>query len=158
MLKGILLDTIFFIRLLDKTDKLHENSKGYFKFFLQNEFELMISTISIAEYCIGGNVDELPINKLQIVPFNFEHLLKTAEFAKVVFRNRKNLNLKERNIIPNDTKLFAQADIQKNVEFYLSSDTESFKIYKFLQQHIPPRFQFIDLNVSYSQTFGILDL
>jgi|GEM_PF-2513031 len=32
-------------------------------------------------------------------------------------------------IIPNDTKLFSQADVEPNIKYYLSSDTESYKIY-----------------------------
>lgn len=154
--KGVFIDTSFFIRLLDKTERLHENAKGYYKYFLEHDFEMMVSTIAIAEYCVGGNVHELPLRNLQIVPFNVDHAKRTGEFAKIAFQNRKSLNLKERNIIPNDTKLFAQADTEKAVEFYLSSDTESLKIYKLLAQHTNPRFQFIDLNVPHTQTFGIL--
>lgn len=155
---AVLLDTSFFLRFLNDSDPLFKNADGYFRYFLQEEITMMISTISIAEYCVGGDVHELPLKNLQIVPFNLDHSKRTGEFAKIVFQNRKNLNLKERNIIPNDTKLFAQADTEKAVEFYLSSDAESFKIYKLLQQHTPPKFQFIDLNVPYSQTFGILEL
>ncbi|HOW31147.1 MAG TPA: hypothetical protein PLP88_06245, partial [Bacteroidales bacterium] len=74
------------------------------------------------------------------------------------FQNKGKLKLKERNIIPNDTKLFAQADCEKSIEFYISSDTESLKIYNLLRQETNPKFQFIDLNIPYHQTFGILDL
>src|ERR1019366_10390636 len=120
MHKAILLDTSFFIRLLDNTDKLHSNAKGYFKYFLEKDFVMMISTISIAEYCVLGDVQELPLKNLQIVPFNFDHAKRTGEFAKFVFQNRNSLDIKDRKIIPNDTKLFAQADIEQEVEFYLS--------------------------------------
>ena len=63
-----------------------------------------------------------------------------------------------RNIIPNDTKLFAQADIETSFDYYLSSDTESMKIYQQLKDSTNPHFQFIDLNTPYHQTFGVLDL
>lgn len=118
----------------------------------------MISTISIAEYCVGGDVHELPLRNLQIVPFNLNHSKRTGEFAKTVFQNKGKLKLKERNIIPNDTKLFAQADCEKAVEFYLSSDSESQKIYNLLRKETPLKFQFIDLNTPYNETFGLLDL
>jgi hypothetical protein len=77
--------------------------------------------------------------------------------ASIVFQNKQKLKLNERNIIPNDTKLFAQADCEKSVEFYLSSDTESLKIYNLLKQSINPKFQFIDLNTPYNEIFGVLD-
>lgn len=118
----------------------------------------MISTICIAEYCVGGDVHELPLKNLQIVPFNLDHSKRTGEFARIVFKKKNRLNLRERNIIPNDTKLFAQADCEKSVEFYLSSDTESLKIYNLLKQESSPKFLFIDLNVPYNETFGLLDL
>lgn len=156
--KAVLLDTSFFLRFLNDNDPLFKNADGYFRYFLQKEITMMISTISIAEYCVGGDVHELPLRNLQIVPFNLDHSKRTGEFAKIVFQNKVKLKLKERNIIPDDTKLFAQADCEKAVEFYLSSDTESNKIYNLLRQETTPKFQFIDLNTPHNETFGLLDL
>jgi hypothetical protein len=155
--KSVFCDTSFFIRLLDKTSELHNNAKAYFKYFLENEFAMSISTIAIAEYCVGGDIHELPLKNLQIIPFNFDHSKRTAEFARIIFQNKAKLKLNERNIIPNDTKLFAQADCEESIEFYLSSDTRSFKIYNLLRAHTNPKFQFIDLNIPYNETFGIFD-
>jgi len=156
--KAVLLDTSFFLRFLNDNDPLFKNADGYFRYFLKNEIAMMVSTISIAEYCVGGDVHELPLRNLQIVPFNLDHSKRTGEFAKIVFQNKGKLKLNERNIIPNDTKLFAQADCEKSVEFYISSDAESLKIYNLLKQETNLKFQFIDLNIPYHQTFGILDL
>ncbi len=156
--KAVLLDTSFFLRFLNDSDPLFKNADNYFRYFLQKEITMMISTISIAEYCVGGDVRELPLRNLQIVPFNLDHSKRTGEFAKIVFQNKGKLKLKERNIIPNDTKLFAQADSEKAVEYYLSSDSESNKIYNLLRQETAPKFQFIDLHVPHNETFGMLDL
>ena len=156
--KSVLLDTSFFLRFLNDSDPLFKNADGYFRYFLQKEISMMISTISIAEYCVGGDVHELPLRNLQVVPFNLDHSKRSGEFAKIIFQNKGKLKLKERNIIPNDTKLFAQADCEKSVEFYLSSDTESLKMYNLLKQEKAPKFQFVDLKVPYNETFGILDI
>lgn len=158
MHRAVLLDTSFFLRFLNDNDPLFKNADGYFRYFLQKEVAMMISTISVAEYCVGGDVHELPLRNLQIVPFNLDHSKKTGEFARIVFKNKNKLKLKERNIIPNDTKLFAQADCERAIEFYLSSDTESQKIYNLLKQEAKPRFQFINLNTPCNETFGLLDL
>jgi len=155
--KSVLLDTSFFLRFLNDESPLYKNADNYFRYFIEHKITMMISTISIAEYCVGGDIHELPLKNLQIVPFNLDHSKRTGEFAKIVFQNKGKLKLNERNIIPNDTKLFAQADCEKSVEFYLSSDKESFKIYNLLKQHTNPKFQFIDLNTPYNQTFGVLD-
>jgi hypothetical protein len=158
--KAVLLDTSFFIRFLNESDPLFKNADAYFRYFLQKEISMMISTISIAEYCVGGDVHELPLRNLQIVPFNLDHSKRTGEFAKIAFNAKRKgkIDVSDRNIIPNDTKLFAQADCEKSIEFYLSSDNESFKIYNFLKKETAPRFQFIDLNTPYNETFGLLDL
>lgn len=50
----VLLDTSFFIRLLNEEDPLHENAFGYFRYFLEHDFVIKISTIAIAEYCVRG--------------------------------------------------------------------------------------------------------
>lgn len=156
--KAVLLDTSFFLRFLNDADPLFKNADAYFRYFLQYRIDMVVSTISIAEYCVGGNVHELPLKNLQILPFNVDHAKRTGEFAKIVFKYKGNLNLTERNIIPNDAKLFAQADIEKSIEFYLSSDIQSLKIYNLLKQLDKPKFQFLNLNSPYSQAFGILDL
>lgn len=158
MHKAVLLDTSFFLRFLNDSDPLFKNADGYFRYFIQKEITMMVSTISIAEYCVGGDIHELPLRNLQIVPFNLNHSKRTGEFAKIIFNNKGKLKLKERNIIPNDTKLFAQADLEIAVEFYLSSDTESSKIYNLLKQETNPKFQFLDLKVPHNEAFGLLDL
>ncbi|GEM56562.1 hypothetical protein [Flavobacterium branchiophilum] len=158
MRKSVLLDTSFFIRFLNDNDPLFKNADGYFRYFIKEEITMIISTISIAEYCVGGDIYELPLKNLRIVPFNLDHSKKTGEFAKIIFKNKGKLKLNERNIIPNDTKLFSQAHCEKTVEYYLSSDSESLKIYNLLKGETNPKFIFIDLKVPHYDTFGILDL
>jgi hypothetical protein len=118
--KAVLLDTSFFLRFLNDNDPLFKNADGYFRYFLEREIVMLISTISIAEYCVGGDVHELPLKNLQIVPFNLNHAKRTGDFAKIVFQHKNKLQLKQRNIIPNDTKLFAQAvkstNCSKNIQ------------------------------------------
>ena len=106
----------------------------------------------------GWRCSRTAFKKSSNCPFNLDHSKRTGEFARIVFQNKGKLKLKERNIIPNDTKLFAQADCEQSIEFYLSSDTESLKIFNLLKQEANPKFQFIDLNILWNQTFGVLDL
>jgi predicted nucleic acid-binding protein len=158
-INGVLLDTSFFIRFLNDTDPLFKNALEYYKYFLSKEIKMFISTISIAEYCVGGSITELPLRNLAILPFNLNHAIKTGEIAKIVFTKKGKLKLTERNIIPNDSKLFSQADVEKNIIYYLSSDTESIKIYTLLQDNgQKPEFNFINLNTPPNEYFGYLDL
>ncbi len=156
--EGVLLDTSFFLRFLNPDDPLLQNADGYYQHFIRNQLPMFISTISIAEYCVSGKVDELPMRNLQVVPFNITHALRTGAFAEIVFREKEKLKLRERNLIPNDTKLFAQADTQTEIGYYLSSDEESLKIFKLLQKEGGLKFQFLNLRRPPSESFGELGL
>lgn len=160
MTHSVLLDTSFFIRLLNDEDPLHQNAKDYFRYFLENDIILKVSTISIAEYCVGGSLDELPLMNIQILPFNLDHAKRTGEFAKEIFEEKKisNEDLKPRAIIPNDSKLFAQSDSDKSISYFVTSDSRSLNIHKMLSKRIKPRFEIIDINIPYNQQFGVLDL
>ncbi|MHB1180132.1 MAG: hypothetical protein ACYCZO_17610 [Daejeonella sp.] len=160
MPKAVLLDTSFFLRFLNENDPLFKNADGYFRYFLEKEYSLIISTISVAEYCVGGTIDQLPFKNLKILPFNLSHSKRTGEFAKILYDERRagKVNFKERVLIPNDSKLFAQADTEASIEYFVTSDSESQKAYSILKNNTNPHFTIIDINQSHSETFGILDL
>ena len=81
MKHSVLLDTSFFIRLLNDEDELHENALSYYKYFLENDIVLKVSTISIAEYCVLGKLGDLTLKDIQIVPFNLNHAEKTGRIC-----------------------------------------------------------------------------
>ena len=69
---SVLLDTSFFIRFLNDEDPLFKIAMEYYKYFLHNEIKMFVSTISIAEYCVGGSLDELPLKKPCNTSFQFK--------------------------------------------------------------------------------------
>tara|TARA_R110000764_G_scaffold43531_3_gene97821 strand:+ start:6147 stop:6629 length:483 start_codon:yes stop_codon:yes gene_type:complete len=160
MKHSVLLDTSFFIRLLNEDDKLHLNALGYYKYFLENEITLKVSTITIAEYCVLGKLEDLPIANIQILPFNLKEAQRTGEFANAIFAENKIsfANLHPRAIIPNDSKLFAQADLDKTITYFVTSDMRSKSTLDLLRKRINPKFDIISIDVPFSETFGILDL
>lgn len=160
MKPSVFLDTSFFVRLLNDKDDLHENAVGYFKYFLEQDVTMKVSTISIAEYCVRGKLEELPLRNIQIVPFNLDHAKRTGEFAEVIFAENKvnSEKLTPRAIIPNDSKLFAQTDLDKTTTYFITSDGRSKKTFAALKTHINPRFEIIDISTPYNEIFGILDL
>ncbi|MCF8302734.1 MAG: hypothetical protein K9I94_05605 [Bacteroidales bacterium] len=160
IMHSVLLDTSFFIRLLNDEDNLHQNARGYFKFFLDQETIMKVSTISIAEYCVKGSIEDLPLMNVQIVPFNLDHAKKAGEFANIIFEEKQLSaeDLKPRAIIPNDSKLFAQADTDRSITHFVTSDSRSEGTLKLLKKKIKPRFEIIDINNPYNQVFGVLDI
>ena len=160
MKHSVLLDTSFFIRLLNDEDPLHSSAVGYFKYFLENEIALKVSTITIAEYCVLGKLEDLPLKNVQIVPFNLKDAEKTGEFAKIIFKENKinDEKLSPRAIIPNDSKLFAQSDLDKTITHFVTSDVRSKNTLALLKKGTNPKFNIISIDVPYTETFGILDL
>jgi len=63
-IKNIMLDTSFCIRLMDENDNLHSNALEYFNFFLQEKIIIHLSTIVVAEYAVGDNPENLPLEKV----------------------------------------------------------------------------------------------
>lgn len=156
---SVLLDTSFFIRLLNEEDPLHENALGYFRYFLEYGFCLKISTIAIAEFCVKGEATDLPLRNLQILPFNYNHAIIAGKFINVVHskKNEQQVEIKPRTVVPNDSKMFAQAECEPDIEYFASSDTEATKVIKLLKEEWSLSFRFIDINIPYSTFFGELD-
>lgn len=160
-LQAVLLDTSFIIRLLCKDDELHENAMVYYKYFLNHNIDMKFSTISIAEYCVIGHVSELPLRNLKIIPFNFDHAQRAGQFAASVFSARKAGKLPEiteRMLIPNDTKLFSQADLDPSIQYYVTSDVKSKNTISILKNECGARLQHLDIHIPAGQFFGDLFL
>ena len=152
---------VFFIRLLNDEDPLHKNAVGYYKkHYLETGVDCQISTISVAEYCVRGTINELPLRNLKILPFNITHAVRAGEFADIIFREKKlsGIELNPRPIIPNDSKLFAQADIEESISHFVTSDTRSLRTFAMLSNNIRPRFTVQDISVPYNEAFGLLEL
>lgn len=160
MSEGVLLDTSFFLRFLNDKDPLFNNADGYFRYFLDRDISMFISTISVAEFCVGGSVDQLPLKNLKILPFNLEHSKRAGVFAGILFQERvkSKIVVAERILIPNDAKLFAQADTEANINYYLTSDSRSLDLFRALKNHSTLKFNILEIKNDHTQTFGLLNL
>ncbi|KXK57543.1 MAG: hypothetical protein IPM61_09865 [Chlorobi bacterium] len=143
--KNILLDTSFFIRLLKDDDPLHPQVKEYFRTFLTEGTILWCSTISIAEYCVKGTIGELPLHNLRILPFNINHAQQAGPMARLLFEQRSNLEGVERVVIPNDAKLFAQAQSEQAIDGFATADKRCLKIYYRLAENQNMNFTIINV-------------
>jgi predicted nucleic acid-binding protein len=160
MPESVLLDTSFFLRFLNKNDELFSNADGYYKYFLEKEIAMVVSTISIAEFCVRGSIEELPLKNLQILPFNVNHAKKTGEFARALFeaRQKGELEQTERLLISNDSKLFAQADQESQIKHFVTSDIRSLKPFTVLKATIELKFDIINISQKHTEAFGTLGL
>ena len=154
----VLLDTSFFIRLLNPEDRLHKNAVGYYRYFLEHDIILKISTIAIAEYCVRGDMFDLPLKNMIVLPFNINHSVKAGKMMAHVYeeKKRRGVVMPQRAIIPNDTKMFAQADVEDDICYYATADAECGKVYDMLKagKGCCPSFKFIDISIPFSSYFG----
>lgn len=154
----VLLDTSFFIRLVKPGDRLHQNAVDYYRFFLENNFTLKVSTIAISEFCVKGSVDMLPMSNLQILPFNYDHAVNAGRLGEIAFRRKAESGamITPRTVVPNDTKMFAQADLEEDITHYVSADSEAVKVFPLINGEYRMKFSYIDISVPYGETFGVL--
>ncbi|MDE7376193.1 MAG: hypothetical protein K2N16_05035, partial [Muribaculaceae bacterium] len=156
---SVILDTSFMIRLLSVYEPLHPNALGYFQYFLENEIPMYFSTISIAEYCVKGDYEDLPFQNIRILPFNILHAKEAGKFANTLFVARNNglIQFPDRLIIPNDSKIFAQGAFEKNIRYFVTSDTKSKKNIDILRKECGAEIEHLDINIPYDKAFGVLD-
>jgi predicted nucleic acid-binding protein len=157
---GVLCDTSFFIRWAKPDEVLHPSAQAHLKFLVEGGHELYVSTIALAEYAVRDSIAHLPLLYFRVLPFNVDHAQRAGEFARAVFEARKNLpvQLDQRAVIANDTKLFAQADVVPAITHYLTADRECEKVFNLLKSVVMPNFQFAHLSTPWHETFGWLDL
>lgn len=160
VINGVLCDTSYFIRWAKPGDALHPAAHAYLKYLVDGGHTLYVSTIALAEYAVRDAIANLPLRYFRVVPFNVDHAQRAGEFARAVFEARGTLPtpIDQRAIIPNDTKMFAQADVTPEITHYLTADRDCEKIYRLLKAGAQPRFQFVHLSTPWHQAFGQLDL
>jgi len=156
--QGVLLDTSFILRLVKPGDPLHPNVHSWFRELLGHKVPMYLSTIAIAEYCVKGNVGELPLPNLRILPFNMDHAMRAGPFTATLLQQRKRAGGDERAVVLNDVKLLAQAETTVGISHLLTKDL-GFQVR--MQQlrsdgHVL-RTQVLDLNVPMADALGRLD-
>lgn len=149
---SVILDTNFMIRLLNESDRLHPNAKAYFRYFLENSIPMYFSTISIAEYCVRGDFNDLPFQNIRVLPFNVFHAKEAGYFADTLFHAKAKglIDIPDRLIIPNDSKLFAQGSIEQDIKYFITADVKSKKNIDILRKECQADIEHLDINRVYS--------
>ena len=94
-----------------------------------------------------------------IVPFNFDHAQRAGKMIAEVYaeKKRRGTTITPRAVVPNDTKMFAQADVESDINFYGTADVECKKVYDMIKNAEGNlSFSFIDITIPHYQFFGEL--
>ena len=156
-IESVYLDTSFFIRLLDESDKHHSHARGYFERFREKEIPMYTSTVVAAEYGVVENIDHLPVRFVQLQAFDIRHARQTATFAKICFEAKKKgvVVVEKRVVIPNDTKIIAQAHIAK-ASYLVGRDDNADKLLQFLNAQSLTACRFLDISTPPKEFWGEL--
>ena len=153
---SILLDTSFCIRLLKNNDSLHQNAKDYFKYFLEQKIEMYLSSIVIAEYSVKDDANNLPLEFVKIIPFDFFDGKTAGEFHSILINNKEQVANIERNVIKDDCKLIAQI-VNRKIGAYITKDKKSFaQIILPIQKEKGFQIELFDLEIPFKDFKGEL--
>lgn len=155
--KVAMLDTSFLIRLLKEDDSLHASAKIYYQHFLENNYVLYISTVAVAEYCVRGELDQLPFECVRVIPFNLDHAETAGNYAHTLYQAKDDGQYKpeQRLIIPNDTKLFAQASAIGAL-YFVTADVKASKAMEILAKEKGFSVIHVDIHTPISSFSGTL--
>jgi len=154
LIKKVLLDTSFLIRLMNNKDPLHKNAYEYYNHFLEKEWEMYLSTIVISEYCVKDKIENLPLEHFKIIVFDFEDAKKSGQFFNSL--KAKSFSTIKRNVVINDCKLIAQI-VNRNIDGYVTNDVKSIeKIINPLKTKFKFNIEIITLNQSLKEYEGRL--
>ena len=144
MAKTVLLNSGFLIRLMNPNEPLHRVALDLFKDYVSSGVTCMVSTVALAEYGVKGELRYLPTKYLQFLPFQYHHAEVAAMFMRRIIqvKQERGAEIKPRVIIPNDTKMFAQASAETDIFAFVSADAEAKKVYELLED---PGFEFVNI-------------
>ncbi|MEZ5422133.1 MAG: hypothetical protein R2682_03435 [Pyrinomonadaceae bacterium] len=116
------MDTNFVIQFMNEGDERHREIRSFFRIFQEKAFRLKFSTISIAEYCVRGKLDELPLRHLEVMPFNVRHAKVAGEFTRWFRSDSSLMDSTDRSCIKDDAKLLAQLQTESELTAFATSD------------------------------------
>jgi PIN domain nuclease of toxin-antitoxin system len=128
MKSSVLLDTSFFISLVDSNRANHNAANQYYKLLLDLSIPIYFSAIVAAEFGIKQPITDLPFKNFRILPFNITHSIEAAQLWNLLDGRDSGDN---RSVVRDDMKIIAQA-LHEKIPFILTDDTKTF--YKYCER------------------------
>ena len=127
MTKSVLLDSGFLIRLMNPAEPLHPVAMCWFRAFVEQGVQCKVSTIALTEYGVKDDLTHLPMQYLQVLPFHYNHAARAAQMMRTILRVKQERGavIQPRAVVPNDTKMFAQASSEADIQNFVSADSEA---------------------------------
>lgn len=154
-MKKALLDTNFYIYLVNSNSAMHSQAVEHYQYFLNNNISMYLSTVVIGEFCVKGSFDTLPLKSSRILSYNLPHSKLAAQFANVLYSNSQIREISGgRKLIPNDVKLLAQTSFE-SIDYFVSYDGPCRSFVNNLTANGQSAFSFIDFSRPVASNFKI---
>ena len=157
MIKTVLLDSCFLIGLVSKDDRLHVNANVYWKYFLDNDVKMYLSTIVASEFATKHNLSDFPLNKTIPMLFNIRDAEMAGQISK--FRQSKHSSKPEdgasRIQLKDDFKILAQLCGSLVVEAIVTGDGKMRGPFNDAIECHSIKKKFIDINNPITQELGL---
>jgi len=123
MMNSVLLDTTYLISLVDDTRANHQQAKDFFKYFVENKYAMILSSIATCEFCARQPLTDLPLSNFKLLPFNISdsHHLRTLFVEYVTHR----ITGENRVSVKDDFKLISQASYNQ-IDYLITEDFNFF--------------------------------
>lgn len=131
MNKSVLLDSTYLISLVDDTRKYHQQAKDFFKYFIDNKYPMILSSIAASEFCAKQPITDLPLSNFKFLSFNIPDSQHLRHLFMDYINDRK--PGESRIAIKDDFKLISQASFNK-LGFLITEDDNFFKKLNSLNQ------------------------
>lgn len=149
MAAGVLLDTSFLITLADKSRDHYESARLYWRYFLENDIPIFLSTIVVSEFCIKQEIPPDLLRCCVVLPFNWDHAQRAAKLDWKRLRPEGVM----RDALKDDIKIIAQAEVVE-ADFAITDDSASFYRYgKTFKDAGDVRFKAIKLEDGFDRSF-----
>lgn len=123
MNRAVILDTTFLISLVSKTRPSHAAANDYYRYFLENEVQMLLPTVVISEFAVKQSPDDLPLRNFIILPFNYE-TAKVCAGLDAIRERKASDGLGQRDAVKDDFKIIAHA-IEKDCQFLITEDSDT---------------------------------
>ncbi len=122
MADGVLIDTSFLITLSDRQRPHHDSARRYWRYFLESDIPVYLSTIVVSEFCVRQEILPEMLRSCIVLPFNWDDALRTAKLHDLEHTRPPE---QSRVALKDDLKLIAQAAVA-DAEFVITDDTRTF--------------------------------
>lgn len=152
MSNSVLLDTTFLISLVDDTRPNHSKAKEFYKYFIDQRYAMILSSIVTSEFCIKQKLTDLPLSNFKTLPFNIPDSYHLSSLFLDEFKGQ--LEGSSRVAVKDDFKIVSQCNFNK-IKYFITEDEPLCKKLKVLKTDGKIHFNTLYLPDGYRSSFGL---